>query len=180
MIEKIQIQAFERFLFVIFRFFFFFLLVLFVIRFFFVSPGVVNGPSMEPTFIDEDLFFVNRFIYLVTSPKRQDVVQVIDKENNKLIIKRIIGMPGETVVIKRGKVFITPPGGEEYELSEPYLVPDTYTDVALRSIDRIFVIPEHSYFVLGDNRNRSTDSRYYGSIDRTGIVGRVIRLSKKK
>lgn len=182
MIEKIQILAYRRFVFLIFRFFFLFILGIFIIRFFIFSPGAVNGPSMEPNFIDENLFFVNRIQYLFQKPERFDVVQFIEAKGDSLILKRIIGLPGETVVIRHGKVFIKKVGSAiEEELDESsYLSSKVYTDLALRNTENTFIVPENSYFVLGDNRPRSIDSRYWGSIHRSQIIGHIYSLPKIK
>jgi signal peptidase I len=178
MIEKIQILAYRRFVFIIFRFFFLFLLGIFIIRFFIFSSGAVNGPSMEPTFIDEDMFFVNRIEYLFHSPKRFDVVQFIEPQAKRLILKRVIGLPGETIVIRHGKVFLRRSGStEENEINESeYLSDSVFTALAPRSIDTVFSVPENSYFLLGDNRPRSIDSRHFGSVHRDQIIGHIYSL----
>lgn len=175
MIEKVQILAYERFIFMILRFFFLFLLGIFVVRFFLVSPGAVNGPSMEPTFLDEDMFLVNRVIYFFREPGRFDVVQFIEPEAKRLVLKRVVGLPGETIIIRHGKVFLKKIGStEEVEVDEtPYLSENVFTALAPRSIDTVFLVPENSYFLLGDNRPRSVDSRHFGAVHRDQIIGKV-------
>lgn len=170
-----QKVAFERFLYHVFRFFFLFILCLLAFRFFVFSTGVVNGPSMLPNFKDDQTFFVNRFIYLIHPPERTDVVQIIDPKEKKLIIKRIIGLPGETVAIKRGKVFISSPNQPEYELNETKYLGFTppFTDIPSWSQIRTFTLGPNEYFVLGDNRWISVDSRYYGALPRSHVVGKI-------
>lgn len=143
-------------------------------RFFVVSPGRVNGLSMDPTFKDEQLFFVNKFVYLFYEPKRYDVVQIIDPQTKKLIIKRVVGLPGESVIIKRGKVYIVSNNGiPEIELSESYLSPTIFTTLKAQNRPIKYFVSSGTYFVLGDNRGFSTDSRYYGPVRRENIVGKV-------
>jgi len=156
-----------------------FFFVILVLRLFVLSPGRVNGPSMEPNYKDEDLFFVNKLVFLVTLPQRFDVVQVVDPLAGKLYIKRIIGLPGETVVIKRGKVFLVNTDTEE-NVKEDYLSKQVYTRVPFQQAPKEFVIPQNNYFVMGDNRAHSTDSREWGAISRTNIVGRIISFKTNK
>ncbi len=176
MIEKIQITAFERYLWYIFRSFFIFITTVLVFRFFIFSVGVVNGPSMEPNFKDENIFYINRFILLMRPPRRGDIVQVIDPKEKKLIIKRVVGVPNDILTIKRGKVYIEAPGGPEFELDETkYLAADVYTDIPESYQKRTFELGPNQYFVLGDNRRVSVDSRYYGPILRSQIVGKIFK-----
>lgn len=175
--HAIRLHAFEQYLFRVTRVLYFFLIGLFFIRFFIVSVGQVNGPSMEPNFIDGDLFYINKLSYLYRDPERFDVVQVVDMENNMLLLKRIIGLPGETVVIKRRRVFIDFRNGIQRVLDESnHLSPDTITTVWNQQGAASFVVSQGEYFILGDNRKRSGDSRDYGPIVRDRIVGKVYRF----
>jgi signal peptidase I len=158
-----------------------FALIIIVGRFFIFSPGAVNGPSMERTFLDEDTFYVNRFVYLISAPKRYDVVQMINPQEEKLIIKRVIGLPGETVVIRRGKVFVIPVGQkEQVEVPEPYLREGITTTVPLQQGAAAFTLEADEYFVIGDNRPKSIDSRNYGPVGREEIIGRVVLKPEQK
>ncbi len=159
--------------------FFLAFLVLFA-RFFVFAPGRVDGKSMQPTLVDEDLFFINKFVYLFRSPRRYEIVQLIDPNTRKLIIKRIIGLPGEIIEIKRGKVFIKRDLKEEaIELDESvYLSASVFTSI--KAQDRVirYFVADNQYFVLGDNRAHSGDSRVYGAAPRECIVGKVWFLKK--
>jgi len=153
----------------------------FVIRFFIVAPGRVNGPSMEPTLRDENLFFVSKLAYAFSEPTRGDIIQIVDIQNNRLIIKRIIGLPGETITIRRGQVFVGPDEDHQEALEEPYLAPYTFTKV-LGTADRVvpvYRLNQNQYFVLGDNRGESIDSRYLGPIYRPFIVGKILGQDTK-
>lgn len=166
--------AFERYLWrSIFTLVFFIFLLLFG-KFFIVDVGRVEGQSMEPMLVDNQLFFVNRFIYFFRAPKRFDVVQLIDPQRHQLMVKRIIGLPEETIIIKRGKVYIvTHFSRQEEELPEKYLSPVVATLLSGQTAPAVFAVPPHHYFVLGDNRFYSVDSRYFGTVDRSVILGKI-------
>ena len=152
-------------------------IVLLVVKFFIINVGQVNGKSMEPNFVDDDRFLINKLSYFVRAPKRYDIVQVIDPSQNKLLIKRVIGLPGEVVAIKRGKVFIRKAGEQvtaEQELPERYLKPSTYTMVPGQKDAKRYVVGPDQYFILGDNRPQSGDSRGYGPVARSRILGKVV------
>ena len=146
--------------------------VILFIRSFIVEPGRVNGRSMEDTFIDANLFFVNKFELLRKPPQRGEIIQFIDPESNKSVMKRIIGLPGETIKISKGKVFLILPTGE-IELHETYLQPETFTYTPSKDTEIYENIGPYEYFVLGDNRTESIDSREYGTIHRSYIMGTV-------
>lgn len=153
-----------------------FVLFLFFVRFFIIEPGVVDGQSMEPNFWDNQVFMVNKVTPLLSSPKRLEVVQLFPPQaRDRLIIKRIIGLPGETVSIKRNAVYIRNSTGYEFELSEPYLYENIVIKVPYGASQEFF-IPDNSYFVLGDNRIYSGDSREFGVVHRNRIVGKVLAL----
>lgn len=149
-----------------------FLMVILLLRFFVVDPGLVNGQSMEPHYYDGDYFLVNRLVYLVYSPERFDVVQLFDRNTDQFFIKRIIGLPGETVMIKHDGVYVQAINGEISKLDEFYLTSGTRT--AVQPGQRVTIhVPENSYYVLGDNRQHSNDSRDFGAIHRRYIQGKI-------
>ncbi|HET9641394.1 MAG TPA: signal peptidase I [Candidatus Paceibacterota bacterium] len=144
------------------------IVVVIPIRLFVISPFVVDGESMHPTFENLDYLIVDELVYRFHAPARGDVI-VFRYPNNPSIfyIKRIIGLPDETVSINHGVVTIIKPSGERLTLSEPYIVNEdaTYTkDVHLNPGE---------YFVMGDNRPNSSDSRIWGPLPATDIIGRV-------
>ena len=147
-----------------------FLIVVVVIpiRIFIISPFIVDGASMHPTFENLDYLIVDEFLYHFRAPARGDVVVFRYPGNPSIFyIKRIIGLPEETVSINHGIITITTASGNSISLAEPYIVNEdaTYTkNVSLNS---------EEYFVLGDNRPNSSDSRVWGPLPRKDILGRV-------
>lgn len=138
------------------------------IRVFVISPFIVDGESMYPTFGNLDYLVVNELIYNFHAPERGDVI-VFRYPNNPstFYIKRIIGLPGDTLSIDRGIVNITTANKETFALDEPYIVNEdaTYTKVATLDTDE--------YFVMGDNRPNSSDSRVWGTLPAKDIIGRA-------
>ncbi len=139
----------------------------------FVKPTIVKHYSMQPTLDENDFLIINRILYTRGEPERGDIVvfesnQYDFEGNQKLLIKRVIGLPGEEIQITGGRVYIN---GEE--LIEEYL-DDRYTNGNVH-----LEIPENRLFVMGDNRNNSLDSRNdeLGLVDTEDIVGKAfIRL----
>ncbi|HVB19786.1 MAG TPA: signal peptidase I [Candidatus Paceibacterota bacterium] len=147
-----------------------FLIVVVVIpiRIFVISPFIVDGESMHPTFENLDYLIVDELVYDFTAPARGDVIVFrYPGDPSIFYIKRIIGLPGETVSIDHGVVTITTVTGEKITLSEPYVVNEdaTYT--------KSVTLNTGEYFVMGDNRPNSSDSRVWGPLPRYDIVGRV-------
>ncbi len=140
-----------------------FLLVAF--NYFFFSIFFVSGPSMEPNLPDKSAVLVNRFIYQTREPKRGDlvVVRYPGDPNETSYVKRVVGLPGETVMIKANDLYVN---GDR--LTESYITPDIITEP-----EGTFSVPVGQYFTLGDNRELSSDSRYYGPVEKRFVLGRV-------
>jgi len=139
----------------------------FLIRHFLVQPFLVSGESMSPNFRTGDYVLTDELTYRFRNPERGDVVVFKPPVAGRYFIKRIIGLPGEKVKISRGKIFIENKG-EEIRLSEPYLSLSMKTTPDLE-----IQLKKNEYFVLGDNRRASYDSRFWGPITRNDIIGRV-------
>lgn len=134
-------------------------------------PFYVKGASMEPNFFDKEYLIVEEVSYRLRAPERGEVIVFKYPENPKeYFLKRIIGLPGERVKVSEGKITIyNAEHPEGVILDEPYLPDDLLT-----SGDKTFVpLTEDQYFVMGDNRPNSYDSRRFGAVDKSLVVGRV-------
>ena len=145
-------------------------------RVFFIPTG-----AMEPTIPKGSKLISQRYVF--SSPKRGDVV-IFSTENikygdsglmGKNYIKRLIGLPGDTVEIKKGKLIIN---SVEYESEIYYTIPKPYESPYINSQRPVIMIPADHYFVLGDNSENSLDSRYFGPIPAQNIWARMIYLLK--
>ncbi|HEY32491.1 MAG TPA: signal peptidase I [Dehalococcoidia bacterium] len=129
---------------------------------------VVLGPSMEPNFYTNQRLLVNKVVYNFHEPERGDVIIFHPPyEGRDSFIKRVIGLPGERVEMTQGTVYIHQPDGSVLELDEPYI-----EDPARRSY-LSEIIPEDEYFVLGDNRNNTDDSRNGWTVPDEDIIGKA-------
>lgn len=155
----------------------FIVVLLAFLRGFIIEPGRVNGISMEPIFMDEEFFFVNKYTLLLRVPDRGDVVQAVDPLSKSLVIKRVIGLPGEQLSIHSGAIYLRDEHGDEVIIEEPWLSEGEWT-TSSENGDAVYVpIPNDHYFLIGDNRDSSTDSRTYGAVHRNRIYGLVHQLS---
>lgn len=138
------------------------------IRIFVVSPFVVDGESMHPTFENLNYLIVDEIIYRFEAPQRGDVIVFrYPGDPSIFYIKRIIGLPGETISIQSGIVSVQQPDGNTLTLSEPYVVNEDAT------YSKSVTLGPNEYFVMGDNRPNSSDSRVWGPLPRKDIIGRV-------
>jgi len=147
------------------------LLVVVPVRLFVIEPFVVSGSSMLPTFENEDYLIIDKLSYELGEPKRDEIVIFrYPKDPTKFFIKRIIGLPGEIIDIRDGIVTITSENKKKITLEEPYIKSNSHDSVR-------FELKDNEYFVMGDNRNHSSDSRYWGAVTRELIVGKpLLRL----
>jgi signal peptidase I len=150
----------------------FFLLVAVVvlpIRAFVAQPFIVSGASMVPTYEDREYIVVDELSYYLRGPERGEVVVFrYPNDPSKHFIKRIVGLPGESVRINNG-VWLKAPGGDWQKLAEPYLPATTLTGGNNEEV----VLGTSDYFVLGDNRAVSLDSRAWGALPHQLITGRA-------
>ncbi len=146
-----------------------------LVRTFIAAPYIVVGQSMEPTFKQYHYLLIDKLSYRYNEPERGDVL-VLDLPQNesRALIKRLVGLPGETVHIDGNTVRITSPQNPEgFVLSEPYLDARNLGG----PVREVTELREGEYFVLGDNRLVSSDSRVWGVLPQKDIVGRVfVRL----
>ena len=132
--------------------------VVVLIRTFIITPVRVDGDSMKNTLKNGDILL----LYKLSSINRFDIIVLDEEKDNEKIIKRVIGMPGETVAIKKGKIYIN-----DTVIDDEYAYGETsdYNKVTLR---------DNEYFILGDNRLISKDSRYFGPIKENEIKGKIV------
>jgi signal peptidase I len=141
-------------------------LLAFIVIVFLYQPVQVEGTSMMPRLENHERIFINKFVYRFEPIERGDVVVFwYPFDTSKSYIKRVIGLPGETVAIRSGRVLVN---GKP--LAEPY-VPRGYLD--RQTYAPVRVQPEH-YYVLGDHRDSSNDSRVWGCVERKYIYGKAV------
>ena len=148
-------------------------LIAFLLCKFVIINAVVPTSSMVPTINVDDRMIGFRMIYYFTDPQRGDVVifKTPDPSNEgELYVKRVIGLPGETVEIRAGQVIIWDKDGNATYLEEDYLCEDPNPESNVNNAT--YVLGDDEYFMMGDNRNRSSDSRYWGNVSRDRILAK--------
>lgn len=142
-----------------------------LLKVFVFANAVVPTGSMLNTIQENDRIIANRLAYISSDPERYDIVIFkFPDDETQCYVKRIIGLPGETVEIQKGKVYVTTYNGEKKELDNSFV-----TNCIPSGDFGPFKVPENSYFMLGDNRNNSWDSRYWKDkyVSKDKIVGKV-------
>lgn len=145
-----------------------------LIRFFLFSPFKVEGSSMEPSLHTKEYIIVDKISYRIKEPERGDIVVLIPPSNTKeRYIKRIIGLPGEKMEFLNGQVLIH---NDEYptgiRIDETYLSAENIKTI-FNGEPSTIEIPENHYYVMGDNRKHSNDSRNFGTVHERNLVGRA-------
>lgn len=145
------------------------LLIVLPIRLFVAQPFIVSGTSMYPTFDNGEYLIVDELTYRFEDPKRGDVIVLrYPNDPSKDFIKRVVGLPGESVYIGADRVEIGSPDGTRMTVPEPYVV--NHGNGGSQSV----TLGTDEYFVLGDNRPASSDSRSWGILPRENIIGRAL------
>lgn len=153
----------------IFRFAILALIIVVPFRMFVAQPFIVSGASMSPTFETGQYLIIDQLSYHLEPPARGDVVVFrFPEDTTKFFIKRLIGLPGETILIRGKDVTIRDINGHETLLTEPYL-----NDFNLKDDFITVTLGPNEYFVMGDNRGASSDSRIWGAVPSKLIVGRA-------
>lgn len=146
------------------------LIIVFLVRTYLIQPFLVKGASMEPNFQDGNYLIIDELSYRFRQPQRDEIIVFkYPKDPKQYFIKRIIGLPNERVEIKDQKVTIynqQSPNG--FVLDESYLPPENVTKG-----NENFQLGPNDYFVMGDNRLYSSDSRYWGPVPSDDLVGKV-------
>ena len=153
------------------KFTFVVLIIIIPIRMFIAQPFIVSGQSMLPNFHNGDYLIVNEIVYKERNPKRGEIIVFrLPYNHHRFLIKRVVGLPGETIKIQNGIVTIITKDGKTITLDEPYI------REPFKSFGE-WKLKNDEYFVMGDNRNNSSDSRVWGALKRNLIVGTpLIRL----
>ncbi len=149
------------------------LIIVLPIRWFVAQPFIVSGASMEDTFHDREYLIVDQLSYRFHEPERGDVIIFkYPNDPSKYFIKRIIALPGETINISGANVTIV---NEAYP--DGLLLNEPYAQLGNSGVEQSLTLGVDEYFVMGDNRDHSSDSRVWGVLDRDEIVGRAfVRL----
>ena len=146
------------------------LLIVVPIRYFVFQPFFVRGQSMEPNFHNGDYLIIDEISYRFSEPKRGEVIVFkYPQDPSQRYIKRIIGLPGEVIEIRSGDVFIQK-GARQYVLDEA----DYLSQIDQTSGNIKISLDEEEYFVLGDNRSSSSDSRRWGAVSEDEIIGKAL------
>ncbi|MBI5139664.1 signal peptidase I [Candidatus Nomurabacteria bacterium] len=149
------------------------LLIVLPLRAFIIQPFIVSGSSMFPTFEDGNYLIVDEISYKLENPNRYDVVIFKYPDPNpenktKYYIKRIIGLPGETIIIDGSSVFIkNKENPDGFEIDQPYVKNQAKNNLQIE-------LKDSEYFVMGDNRSASSDSRSWGPLPKENLVGRAL------
>ena len=157
------------------------LVIYLLIHTFIAQPFEVEQESMVPTIVEHEYLLIDKLSPRFSDYDRGDIVVFQPppgfEQGGVPFIKRVIGLPGDKISLENGRVFVTPPGGSPVQLTEPYVVkvnsgtaPTTPRDAQGTAE---WTVPEGHYFVMGDNRPESQDSRFFGPIARDSIVGRA-------
>lgn len=165
MLKKLFVFLLDTFKIIIFS-----LLIVLPIRYFVMQPFTVCGSSMEPTFKNGDYLIINELSYFFRSPARGEVIVFkYPKDPRQYYIKRVIGLPEETVSLSEGKIII-------FNQDQPagFILEESYLDPVLKTYGNLTkTLASNEFFVLGDNRYASADSRFWGPLPANDLVGKV-------
>jgi len=142
----------------------------YVISHYFVQSVQVVGSSMVPTLHDSEHYLLNRWVYHFRSPQRRDVIVIRDPAAGCFSVKRVVGVAGDSIYLKDGSAFLN-----GRKLDEPYLRAGTPTFATGQFKDQLILCGRDQFFLLGDNRMNSADSRIYGPVPRGNVIGLLVR-----
>ncbi|MCU6707192.1 signal peptidase I [Paenibacillus sp. J5C_2022] len=125
----------------------------------------VHNVSMQNTLVEGQRLIEDKWSYRFHAPERGDIVIIYGDQFDTRLVKRVIGLPGETIAMRNGTVYI-----DEEPLKEPYAKGESFEG----SLQMPLVVPEDEFFVLGDNRERSLDSRSFGTVPKSAIEGKIV------
>lgn len=144
------------------------LAIILPVRYFLIQPFIVKGASMEPNFYDSEYLIIDELTFHFRNPERGEIVVFRPPQHtDQYYIKRVIGLPGETVEIRNGVITIY-----NNDVPNGFALTESYISEVTEGRDRRTLGPDE-YYVMGDNRDASLDSRYFGAVPRENLVGRV-------
>ncbi|MEK7632469.1 MAG: signal peptidase I [Patescibacteria group bacterium] len=144
------------------------LAIILPVRYFLIQPFIVKGASMEPNFYDSEYLIIDELTFHFRNPERGEIVVFRPPQHtDQYYIKRVIGLPGETVEIRNGVITIY-----NNDVPNGFTLTESYISEVTEGRDRRTLGPDE-YYVMGDNRDASLDSRYFGAVPRENLVGRV-------
>lgn len=179
-------QEIKEYFFYFLRVFFIVVLMYVLVRTFVFDVIGITGESMAPNYSNGDVIYLDQLTPRFSDYRRGDTVVILPPKNDitsnrSLFIKRVIGLPGETVIFDSGNIRIVTNNGEEVQLKEEYIEDYVSSYKNVKSGSGRFeepVLGDNEYFVMGDNRSGSTDSRVFGPIDKGNILGREFYRAK--
>ncbi|MCX6740622.1 MAG: signal peptidase I [Candidatus Parcubacteria bacterium] len=149
------------------------LAIIIPVRYFLIQPFYVKGASMEPNFYDHEYLIINEISYRFTGPERGDIIIFrYPKDPSQYFIKRVIGLPGDIIKLKDNKIYIkTKETSDFVALDETEYLNEDVNTLSFGRSD--YELEADQFFVMGDNREQSLDSRRFGPIDRRLIIGKA-------
>ena len=149
------------------------LVIILPVRYFLIQPFYVKGASMEPNFHDREYLIIDEISYRFHNPQRGDIIVFRYPRNpQEYFIKRMIGLPGETIQIKDGKVIIYNDQNKDGKILNETYLPENLKTYSMS--DEKIKLGNNEFFVLGDNRNSSKDSRSFGPVNESYLTGKVL------
>ena len=147
-------------------------IIILAVRYFLIEPFYVKGASMEPNFFDHQYLVIEKVSYRFNEPRRGDVVVFrYPADPKQFFIKRVMGLPGEHIRIENGGVYLAATGADQL-IPESYIASTTKTELPLKGYGDV-TLGNDEYFLMGDNRTESLDSRVFGPVKYDFIIGRT-------
>jgi signal peptidase I len=178
-VKKTEANDFWRFTAELLKTVFIVVVLAYTVRTFVLQPFIVEGLSMYPQFHDRDYLLVDKITYKIKDVERGDIVVFrFPKDEAFNYVKRVIALPGERVQIKNSTITVfNTQHPEGFVLSEPYVSTGNTTLPSGNTTEATYEVPADSYFVVGDNRMGSSDSREWGELPKKDLIGRVLVLA---